>query len=275
MLFLHLPSANDDCTSLAFQTMGVRDLAVAFHHGHRCSKSNQLPRTNEIPLTRRALFLRNAPPLKLGFAPGLILLHATSFAQRGPCFIQLPSFQILTCNPPPINFPAMMTFCTLLSPARGVRGLRVPKLPSAPRSAGQCTSIMDAVFILFWRHQRTVVPWFECVFADIFGHTHPSVTNLTQHRHQRPEIFRSFRVRRGIVAHCSDRSSPLSRSCSERHFLVGPHRPQRVRLHCCRVSSRFCFCLWPCRGWLRTVFVGTVSVRPRSCIFPFFVEHGQ
>ena len=46
MLFLHLSSATDDCTSLAFQTMGVRDLAVAIHHGHRCSKSNQLLRTN-------------------------------------------------------------------------------------------------------------------------------------------------------------------------------------------------------------------------------------
>ena len=74
-------------------------------------------------------------------------LHATSFALQGPCFIQLPSFQILTCNPSPMNFPAMMTSCTLSSPACGVRGPRGPKLPSAPRSAGHCSSIMDAVFI--------------------------------------------------------------------------------------------------------------------------------
>ena len=77
-----------------------------------------------IPLTRRALFLRDAPPLKLWFAPGLILLHTTSFAHRGPCFIQLPSFQMLTCNHYPMNFPAMMMICTVSSPSRGVRGPR-------------------------------------------------------------------------------------------------------------------------------------------------------
>ena len=103
-----------------------------------------------IPLTCRALFMRNAPPTQtLVLHLDSILHHTTSFAQRSLCFIQLPSFQMLTCNPPPGNFPAMMmilhavkslTWCAWTSDAA--------KLPSARRSAGHCSSIMDAVFIL-------------------------------------------------------------------------------------------------------------------------------
>ena len=116
MLFLHLPSAIDDCTSLAFL------------------------RSPSITVTDAPSPINCPAPTKFSHAPCALLaqcsttqtwvctwtidLHTTSFAQQGPCFIQLPSFQILTCNPSPMNFPDMMISCTLSSPARGVRGPR-------------------------------------------------------------------------------------------------------------------------------------------------------
>ena len=115
---------------------------------HRCSKSNQLLRTNGF--LSRAVRSSCAMPHHSS-----LVLHLDSFFptqqashNEARASSQLPSFQILTCNPPPRNFPAMMISCALSSPARGVRGPLGPKLPSAPRSAGHCSSIMDAVFIL-------------------------------------------------------------------------------------------------------------------------------
>ena len=148
MLFLHLPSATDDCTSLAFQTMGVRDLAVAFHHGHRCSKSNQLPRTNEIlscvpcallaqcSTTQTWVCTWTHPSPHNKFRTTRPVLHPASIV---PDIDLQPFSQEFSCHDDflhAVEFPHVV--CVDLDAA---------KLPSAPRSAGHCSSIMDAVFI--------------------------------------------------------------------------------------------------------------------------------
>ena len=146
-----------------------RVLAVAFHHGHRCSKSNQLPRTNEI----LSCAVRSSCAMLHHSNLGLHLDHPSphnKFRTTRPVLhpasivpdIELQPFsQEFSCHDDflhAVEFPHVV--CGDLDAAR-------TSFCTAQRWA--CSSIMDAVFILFWRHQHAVVQWFECVFADILG----------------------------------------------------------------------------------------------------------
>ena len=153
-----------------------RVLAVAFHHGHRCSKSNQLLRTNEF-LSRAVrsscamlhhsnlgLHLDSSTPHNK-FRTSRPVLHPASII---PDSDLQPFSHEFSCHDDFLHAVKSRTWCAWTSMPPNFL-LHRAALGTAHPSWMLCSS------------QRAVVQWFECVFVDILGHTHPSLTNLTQH----------------------------------------------------------------------------------------------